>query len=471
MATNKYYDYQIDPFDSDQTYPIHIQSAYYSGTIPNILAPESVNFPDDTPTKAFLKLPYIIDVSALDGARPISLYDVTDDAELTRVTGVPGSGEYRLVTNTDSHARHVIQLHTDQLNHELGFDLYALGSNLLSDDLNSILKGVSAIVIASENSSIFSKLNANLIIPNNDDDTASKIQSKIDEFYDAGYGCNITFMEGDYYFRGSRIVLKSNTQLRCCGKVTFYRAVNALDSLIYIGDTGVENITIDGLKILGENGTYTAAGQHGIIIRLNETDGETKNINIINCDIQENYGCGIFIDSPPTGDSIVKKVNIENCIIDNNTTIGININKKVENVYIEKNRINNNGNRGINIYTADAYVVQNHDVVIEKNIIQENGAEGLYAELLGRGKFLNNTITSNGGEGIEIAGCEHLHIRDNTVLGNVTTQIRLTTITAATPDKPNNYNKIFDNWTVANDGASNITVSGDETGNEIQTNY
>jgi hypothetical protein len=114
-----------DPFSSDAvTEYHHIQSVYYSGSYPNVTAPAAANFPVQTPTRYFLPLPFVIDATALTGARPVLLRDVDNTTDLTRVTGAPGANQFR-VAPSDSAYNTIIELHSGQAGVEIGYDLYA----------------------------------------------------------------------------------------------------------------------------------------------------------------------------------------------------------------------------------------------------------------------------------------------------------------------------------------------------------
>lgn len=128
-------DYSVDPFASDAAQYLHIQSTEYSGDFKNITVASSANFPNvlsDTPTRYFVYFEYDIDVSDLTGSRPILIKDVTTATTLTRVTGSPSTNEYR-VHPSDSNLTNVIELHSGQAAHEIGYDFYSLGSQITAE--------------------------------------------------------------------------------------------------------------------------------------------------------------------------------------------------------------------------------------------------------------------------------------------------------------------------------------------------
>ena len=132
-----YLDYQVDPFNSDAPDYTNIQTDYYGGSYPNITTDASVNFPPSAPTRLFLTVPYIIDVSDLTGARPILVRNVTNSVNLTRVTAAPGATEFRVSPGT-SGRRTVIELHSSLVSKAIGLDFWTVGGLLRNDDFNSI---------------------------------------------------------------------------------------------------------------------------------------------------------------------------------------------------------------------------------------------------------------------------------------------------------------------------------------------
>lgn len=129
-----YKNWQADPWNAttDTVTNFRVQSTHYSGSYEPIFAPGSANFPDTTPTRYFMYLPFSIDVSDLGGSYPIALYDQDSSATLTRVTAAPGANEYR-VPPAASENNAVIELNAAQAGHEIDYDYYGLGSSLNAD--------------------------------------------------------------------------------------------------------------------------------------------------------------------------------------------------------------------------------------------------------------------------------------------------------------------------------------------------
>lgn len=134
-----YKDAAHDPFASDAiTEYYHIQSAYYAGSYANVTVAAAANYPVTTPTRYFVQLPLSIDVSALAGSRPISVYDVTAGTGLTRVSGVPGANQYRIPPAT-SVRRNVIEVHSGQAGDVLGFDYYGIETVINASSFETLL--------------------------------------------------------------------------------------------------------------------------------------------------------------------------------------------------------------------------------------------------------------------------------------------------------------------------------------------
>jgi hypothetical protein len=133
-----YYDYTADPWNSDATDKIRVQSTEYAGGYADITAPAAVNYPPSAATRLFVTLPHMIDVSDLGGSYPIIIKNVTDAVVLTRVSGSPGSNEYRVPAAT-SKRRDVIELNADKVSKVIGFDYYGIGSILNAEDFETQL--------------------------------------------------------------------------------------------------------------------------------------------------------------------------------------------------------------------------------------------------------------------------------------------------------------------------------------------
>jgi hypothetical protein len=149
MAITKF-SYEVDPWNSDLPCYLHITSPHYLGTEDAFTVPASPNYPhllSGTPSRYFLKTSYIIDVSALTGARPCSLYDSTSSVTLTRVTGAPSTNQYRIVTDLTSKRRSIIEFHLGQAGHTINYDMYIIGGLLEETDWNDIRQDVDNLII------------------------------------------------------------------------------------------------------------------------------------------------------------------------------------------------------------------------------------------------------------------------------------------------------------------------------------
>jgi hypothetical protein len=123
-----------------------VKSTYYSGEYYNITASVAANYPDEAPTRYFIELPLVPDVSDLTGLMPISIRDVTSSTNLTRVSSVPGVNQYRIViSQTGIDRPHILELHSGQAGHTIGFDYYGKNTILNREDFEqfSVNPGIS----------------------------------------------------------------------------------------------------------------------------------------------------------------------------------------------------------------------------------------------------------------------------------------------------------------------------------------
>lgn len=126
-----------DPFNSDAvTEFIHVKSVGYSGSDEDLTAPAAGNFPPITLNRYFIVLPFVPDLTDLTGSRPMLIKDVTGGVALTRVTGVPGTNEYRVAT-AGSQTPHIIELNSGQAAHVIAYDFYAIASIADKEDFNN----------------------------------------------------------------------------------------------------------------------------------------------------------------------------------------------------------------------------------------------------------------------------------------------------------------------------------------------
>lgn len=284
---SRYKNWDIDPFNSDaQTY-IRVKSAYYSGTWDDQIAPLTENFPADAPTRTFIDLPLAVDVSDILSTRPVSIYDVTSSGALTRTTGAPGSGEYRIVTEVSSKARQKMEIHSDEHGHTLGFDYYGLGGVLSEDDVNSLIKGVTTVVISSSNSSSKAQTNSDYIIDTTDD-AGAKINTIATTMTDGG---TIQLLEGTYNVK-TIITLANYVNLIGSGYKTLLQKAANIANVINLSST-IGNILRDFI-VDGAKATYTGTNYHNIVGQLSSSN-RFENIDSQNADDYGFLSCA-FLD-------------------------------------------------------------------------------------------------------------------------------------------------------------------------------
>lgn len=309
-----YRNWAIDPFATDTQYYIHVQSAHYSGTYDNLIAAESENFPPTSSTRLFMDLPLAVDVSDLAGTMPVLIYDVTSASTLTRTGGAPGSGEYRVVTNTDSKARQKLELHTSALGHTIGYDYYGLGGVLSEDDVNSLVKGVTTVVIASSDSSSVTGVD---FIIDTLDDAGVKINSIASGLSNGG---TIKALAGTYNV-STIITLDDDVNLIGEGNGTSFVKSANIANVINISTK--DNIIIRDLSVNGVKTTYTGTNYRNIVGNSVNTQ-YFHSVSSINADDDGFYDC-IFLTNCfclQNGIGFSTCYNISGCVAFGNTSSG-----------------------------------------------------------------------------------------------------------------------------------------------------
>jgi hypothetical protein len=232
MAITKF-SYEVDPWNSDLPCYLHLTSPHYSGTEDAFTVPASPNYPhllSGTPSRYFLKTSYIIDVSALTGARPCTLYDSTSAVTLTRVTGVPSTNQYRIVTDLSSKRRSVIEFHSGQAGHTIDYDMYIIGGLLEETDWNDIRLDVDNLIIDQDDQFSQTGLYSSLVIP------ANITTYKVKALCYCGNNIIAFIKESD-----DRIYTKSILDIDNETAITTYpvHAVGNMGRLVYIGSNNI----------------------------------------------------------------------------------------------------------------------------------------------------------------------------------------------------------------------------------------
>lgn len=392
MTTFK--NYSVDPFDNDQSYPLHIQTTHYSGAYDDFTVPAAANFPDadaGSPTRVFFDFMGIIDVSDLDDTKPFTLYDITDAVELTRTTAAPSDGEYRIVTNTNSIARQKIEFNIAQASHTIGADGYILGGVLSEHEVNLLVKGVTQIVLADVTADDKSKAQADYIINNNLDTAINNILNTYNDnvkisLLSGSYGCtgtgNIdTLGHENIEIEGSgNVVITSNGTTSSLFTIrsnkvaiknlnidyTFTASGYSSAILVYASSdsTNINTVLIENINITGDGEDCTRIS--GIRIRVENTYN-INNLIIRHCHIKtminsSTIADGIFYERIGSG-TLTDTIIDYNIIHDFTSTAeyGIYFNEGGSNIVLTNNLIYNLVTNGI--YTNSTGTVINNNIV------------------------------------------------------------------------------------------------------------
>lgn len=168
-----------------------------------------------------------------------------------------------------------------------------------------------------------------------------------------------------------------------------------------------------GSAALPRNTEFSGNAANGLELNTN-TFAVADNITVRNSTATGNTGDGLHFDR--SGDSAITDVLITTNILTNNSD-GIDISARgadtLDNYLITTNTISTNTNRGVSLFLeADADLA----VDFTSNTITNNGGDGIQMRQNGgvtdtptvEGVIMANTITGNGGDGIDI-GASHLY--------------------------------------------------------------
>lgn len=261
------HNYEVDPFNSDAAAYPFIKTAGMGGgaTMPDFFVPISPNYPPTnsyagSPTRYFLDLPYVIDISDTT-ARPITVYSVTGAATLTRVLSVPNANEYRVAVNT-SNRRTTIEFNVANAGHKIAFQGYIIGSTLTT--YTSLESKSHSVKLSSSDAP--NNLYNPIIIPTTSD-AAVFINHYVNLISSYGGG-TVVLSEGTFNCQ-TVIEMKSNVILSGQGISTvLVRAANTA-SIINIA-AGQTNFKIKDMKLDGKKATYAAGSNKGIVNGSND---------------------------------------------------------------------------------------------------------------------------------------------------------------------------------------------------------
>lgn len=204
---------------------------------------------------------------------------------------------------------------------------------------------------------------------------------------------NVLVPSGNYYV-GENITLESDTTLEFMENAIATK-IPTEESLYRMFDMfRVENVTIKNAKIVGDMSNHLGtSGEYGYPIYI----AESENVSILNCDISEAWGDGIYIGlrymSNPQ--KTTKNITVDNCYLHNNSrnglTIGTGNNITIKNTKItDTNRTSPQAGIDIEIENDEAENLYLSNILLE-NLILENNYLGINLNL----NRLSNTANVN----------------------------------------------------------------------------
>ena len=205
---------------------------------------------------------------------------------------------------------------------------------------------------------------------------------------------NVLVPAGNYYV-GENITLESDTTLEFMENAIATK-IPTEESLYRMFDMfRVENVTIKNAKIVGDMSNHLGtSGEYGYPIYI----AESENVSILNCDISEAWGDGVYIGlrymSNPQ--KTTKNITVDNCYLHNNSrnglTIGTGNNITIKNTKItDTNRVSPQAGIDIEIENDEAENLYLSNILLE-NLILENNYLGINLNL---NKLSNATNINN----------------------------------------------------------------------------
>ncbi len=217
---------------------------------------------------------------------------------------------------------------------------------------------------------------------------------------------NVLVPSGNYYV-GENITLASDTTLEFM-EDSIATKIPTEESLYRMFDIfRVENITIKNAKIVGDMSNHLGtSGEYGYPIYI----AESENVSILNCDISEAWGDGVYIGlrymSNPQ--KTTKNITVDNCYLHNNSrnglTIGTGTNITVKNTKItDTNRTSPMAGIDIEIENDEVENLYLSNILLE-NLILENNYLGINLNL---NKLSNANVNNINYRNIMLNNCNY----------------------------------------------------------------
>lgn len=233
---------------------------HFSGTV---LCPATPNFPfnSGTKTRYMAILPENLYV---DGGHPITITGLTRGYSYPPATGYFYIDPLSLTSIFPSPLYpYLIEFNSASAGVSYPIDCYMVGSPLISEYISPVPK-TATVVVASSNSTLFSKRYADYVCDGTDDDV--EIQQAIDYVSGLTNGGSVVLMEGTFNVT-SQINMKSNVLLQGQGNngTIIKKMSSSIICVIFI-DTSYNNFHFRDFQIDGNGDTYptSATGVYGI---------------------------------------------------------------------------------------------------------------------------------------------------------------------------------------------------------------
>jgi len=408
------------PFTNDIVRLYNIRSESKGGSTTNtigvndITIPASPNFPSSdsgASTSYIVYLDYEIYRTSTNSTY-FEVRNETQGVDLVIVDADVALSNYTCKFNpTNTNVRNAIEFNvgvgSNSAEDIISFKAQSAGGVLNAATLNTFVKGVSSIVLATTQTADYGQINADLIIKSTEN-ASSHINAFITQLSDNGGG-ELKLLEGQYNST-TEIVMKSNVTLKGVG---FGTHLVKNHSTIFIEAVSTDiNISIEDLQVDGNSNAgdgINIAGNRSEVKRCWIHDNTEDGIQLGSdwSNIDKNY----IYDNGDHGVNITGQYNkIISNELNNNTLNGIYLAN--ENTVISNNNIFSNDDHGIGLISADK-------VTITGNDIYANSDNGIYIQSnVFRTTITGNSITDNSSYGIFVDSGQNINIMSNIIDNN-----------------------------------------------------
>jgi len=409
-----------NPFTNDIDRLYNLRSESKGGSTTNIIGvnditiPASPNYPS-TDSGASTSYIVYLDYEIYRTSTNSTYFEVrneTQGVDLTIVDAEVALSNYTCKFNpTNTNVRNAIEFHVGSTSNVAGdtisYKAQSAGGLLNAATLNSLVKGVSSVVIASTITSNYGQINADIIVKSTEDVGAVLSTNIVD--LNANGGGEIIMLEGIYNALSTSIGLLDNVNIRGVGWATKIKVSSSSVIPLFSNASTLVQCKLSDLEIDGQKSSFVSA----MDCILLET---SSNVTFDNLYIHDFVSDGIELDST----SFNLKIN--NCYIDN-CADAISIDQDSSGVMITNNTLIN-GTNGI------ATDTRQYGLKIDGNTIKNNTSRGVFLRDAFGARVTNNTITGNSSAGIYVFNSTSCIIANNFCYNNEsgsTSQILLDT--------------------------------------------